>query len=179
MTEKPRVLPLEIDEVTSELKPIIEKWPYRLHRTLAHSPKIMQAWMVFAEPVLLDSSLLPRDREIAILRIAWNARSAYEWGMHSMVARRIGMTDEDIAATTKPPHETDFSLHEQALLGAVDDIMNGWKIGDENWAVLADTFSDQNFVDLSLLIGEFLLVALTLNSLGVEPEDGLAPLPSE
>lgn len=177
MTKKPRVLPLEIDEVDSELKPIIEKWPYRLHRTLAHSPKIMQAWMVFAEPVLLDNSLSPRDREIAILRIAWNAQSAYEWGMHSMVARRVGMTDGDIAATTKQPGETGFSAHEQALMGAVDDIMSGWKIGDGNWAVLAKTYSDQNFVDVSLLVGEFLLVAITLNSLGVEPEDGLDPLP--
>lgn len=177
MTKGPRVPPLELDEVADELKPIIEKWPYRLHRTLAHSPKIMQAWMVFAEPVLLENSLSPRDREIAILRIAWNAQSAYEWGMHHMVARRIGMSEDDIAATTKAPEETGFTTHEQALMGAVDDIMSGWKIGDDNWAVLAGTFTPQNFVDLSLLVGEFLLVAITLNSLGVEPEDGLDPLP--
>ena len=174
----PRVPPLEVSDAPDGVKAILEKWPYRLHRTLAHSPKLMKAWMVFAEPVLLESSLSDRDREITILRVAWNTRSAYEWGMHAMVARRVGMSDEDIAAATKAPEATHYTAHEQALLTAVDDIMRDWRIGDESWAALAETYSDQNMVDLVLLVGEFLLVALTLNSLGVEPEDGLDPLPN-
>ena len=36
-------------ELPDALKPVLAAWPYRLHRTLAHSPASLQAWMPWAE----------------------------------------------------------------------------------------------------------------------------------
>lgn len=177
MTEPPRLPPLSPQEASASVQDILRAWPYNLHKTLAHSPDMMTAWMGFAEHVLRNSSLTERDREIVILRIAWNTRSTYEWGMHAMVARRVGMNDADLAAAVEGPEAARWNGHERALVQAVDEIMAGWQVTDETWAALSETYTPEQLVDLMMLIGEFLLVALTLNALRITPEPGLDGLP--
>lgn len=50
---------------------------------MAHNPKLLCDWLRMATPLLTGGlSLEPRLREIAILRMAQNARSEYEFGQH-------------------------------------------------------------------------------------------------
>ena len=47
--------------------------------------------------VLFTGTLRPRERELAVLRIGWLCRAPYEWGQHVVIARRHGVTTEEIA----------------------------------------------------------------------------------
>jgi len=174
---QPRLPALTPADAPARLADILKAWPYNIHKTLAHSPDMLKAWMGFAEHVLLQSSLSDRDREIVILRIAWNAQSEYEWGMHAMVARRVGMSEDDIAAAVEGPESDHWAAHERALVKAVDEIMSTWRVSDETWNAVSARYSPENIVDLTMLVGQFLLVALTLNTLQIEPEPGLDRLP--
>ena len=78
----PRILPLPFaqwDLQTQEklqgaiLSP--EGQPLNLFSTLAHHPKLLQRWMVFASFLLAKGELPARDRELLILRTAWNCSS--------------------------------------------------------------------------------------------------------
>ncbi|MEM7728233.1 MAG: carboxymuconolactone decarboxylase family protein [Pseudomonadota bacterium] len=173
----PRIPAIPIADAPDEVADILEAWPFNLHRTLAHSPAMMRAWMVFAEKVLSENSLSDRDREIVILRVAWNARSDYEWGMHAFVSRRIGMSEADIAAATRDPDAGHWTAKEAALAKTVDEIMSGWRVSDPTWAVLADHYDHKTLVDLLMLIGEFLLVALVTNATRMDLEPKLDTLP--
>ncbi|MEL7028897.1 MAG: carboxymuconolactone decarboxylase family protein [Pseudomonadota bacterium] len=173
----PRLPTIDPAEAPEKLQEILTAWPYNIHKTLSHSPDMLIAWMGFAEHVLLKSSLSERDREIVILRIAWNAQSEYEWGMHTMVARRVGMDEADIEAAIEGPSAARWAPHESALVSAVDEIMSGWKVSDATWSALAQRYTPENLVDFTYLVGQFLLVALTLNTLQIEPEAGLDRLP--
>ena len=56
------------------------------------------------------------------------------------------------------------------LLRATDELHADSRIGDATWAALAEQWDDQQLIELCMVVGQYHLVAMTLNSLGVEPE---------
>ena len=179
MTDAPRLPLVDPADAPENVRAILEAWPLGLHRTIAHNPVTLSRWMVFAEHILRGNSLPERDREIAILRVAWNTRSRYEWGMHGRLARRIGMTGADLDAIVDGPDTERLPEHERALIRAVDEIQTGWKISDPTWKILAARYTPGQLIDLIFVTGQFMLVAVTLNSLNIPMEDqeGLEPFP--
>jgi len=174
--DAPRIAPLAEAEAPEGARRILEDWPYNLHRTLARNLPTLTHWMPYAEHILRNNALPQREREIAILRVAWNARSRYEWGLHARLARSIGFTDEDlhgIAAGCGP----NWSDAENALLEGVDDIMRDWMVSDGAWARLSTHFDEAQLIDFLFVTCQFILVAVTLKSLKVPLEPGVEDLP--
>ena len=178
MTDAPRLAPLADDEIPDAAREVIERWPYNLHRTLARSPETLNRWLPYAEHILRDNALPEREREIAILRVAWNARSRYEWGLHGRLARSLGFTDADLAAVVEGADAAHWSEAEAALVRGADEIMQDWKLSDATWAVLARHFDDRQLIDYIFVTCQFLLVAVTLESLRIPLEEGIEPLPA-
>ena len=177
MTDGPR-LPLVTEENAPEdIRQILKDWPYALHQSLANSPDTMQKWMGFAEHILLKNALPERDREVAIMRVAWNCQSPYEWGLHGGLCRSLGFTDEDFAAIVEGPSTTALPENERALMQAVDEIQSDWTISDETWARIAAHYSPKQLIDFLLVTAQFILVAITLNSLKLPVEPGVEPFP--
>lgn len=174
----PRLPALDDAAIGPDLAPIIAAWPYRLHRTLAHSPDSLKAWIPWGEHILRNNRLGPRRREIVILRIAANARCAYEWGLHAWVARQVGMSQADVAAVARGAGDPHWAAPvEAALIRAVDELMADHRVGDETWDALAAELAPDALVDLLYLAGQFMLVAWLLNGLRLPPEAGTEPLP--
>lgn len=176
---RPGLPPLGDDELPESVKPVLAAWPYNLHRTLAHAPETLLKWLPFGEHILMGNSLPFREREIAILRVGWNCRSAYEWGMHSVVARRGGFVDADFEALCIGAASAHWKPGEAAIIAAVDDMQSLWTISKQVWARLADAFSPQQIVDLIYLAGNFATISVALNALRVPLEAGLPPLPDD
>src|ERR1700704_3850732 len=74
-------------------------------RTLANHPDLMRRWAVFANHILGKSTLPDRDRELLMLRIGWLCGSVYEFGQHTLIAKRCGISDEEIARVAKGPED--------------------------------------------------------------------------
>ncbi|MFZ4071724.1 MAG: carboxymuconolactone decarboxylase family protein, partial [Caulobacterales bacterium] len=180
MPRKPRIAPLEIESWSDDARTILSRWnpPFNIHKVLAHAPKMMQAWIVFGNHILFNSLLPERERELVILRIAWNTQCAYEWGQHAGLSKRLKIPDADIYRVPKGPRAKGWSPHESALLKATDDLMARFEISDPAWATLSQTYSDEQMIDLVFLVGEFVLVAMALKSFRVPLDAGLEALPS-
>jgi 4-carboxymuconolactone decarboxylase len=159
----------------------LKRWnpPFNIHKALANAPALMGAWIGFGNHILFNSLLPAREREIVILRIAWNARCAYEWGQHARVAAMVGMDRAEVDRIPHGPDATGWSAHDAALIRATDTLQSCQDITDGDWAVLKETFSDEQMIDLIFLTGEFVLVAMALKALRVPPDAGLEPLPPE
>jgi len=179
MTGTPGLPPLADGEIPQSLAEVIEAWPYNLHRTLAHSPATLLKWLPYGEHILIENTLPFREREIAILRVGWNCKCAYEWGMHSMVARRGGFQDADFEALCIGADSPHWSPGEAAIVAAVDDMQAHWTISEKVWARLAGHYAPDQLVDLIWLSGNFATISLQLNALRVPLEEGLPPMPED
>jgi len=149
---------------------------FNIFKTLAHYPKLMKRWTVFANHVLMKSSLSPRDREIAILRIGWLCRSEYEWTQHVRIGKNEAkMTDEDIAAVAEGPTSEHWNDIESALVLAVDELHRDAMISDDTWQKLGSAYNRKQMMDLVAAVGGYTLVSMMLNSFGVQLDDSLEP----
>jgi len=176
--EEPRVAPLADADIDPELRVRFGGGPIlNIFRTLAHHPALTKHWLVFGNHVLAKSTLAPREREIAILRIGWLCRSGYEWGQHVLIARASGLSDEEIARVAEGPEAPGWSALERALLRACDELHADAFVSDATWAALSQHLDTQQLIDLVFTVGQYTLVSMALNTLGVQPEPGLPPLP--
>lgn len=171
------LVPIEKDDLSESTKEMLGEWAYNLHRTLAYSPESLEKWMPFAFHILQENKLSVRDREIAILRVGWNCKSPYEWGMHERVARSVGFTDDDLEAICVGDKSENWSASEAAIIATVDDIHADSTISDATWRRLKPHFEPDELVDMVYVIGQFNLISVMLNSMRTPLEDGIAPLP--
>jgi len=116
--------------------------------------------------------LAERDREIAILRIGWLCRSAYEWGQHVNIARRIGISDEEIRRVQAGPEAAGWDEKDRAMLRATDDLHRDAMISDAAWGQLSEHYDTQQLMDIVFTVGQYNLVSMALNSFGVQPDQG-------
>ena len=97
---QPRIAPIDLDDVTDEeLRATLagalthDGRPLNIFGALGQHPKLLKRFNLLGG-FLLNKGLLPeRERELVILRIGWNARAEYEFGQHTVIGRRCGLTD--------------------------------------------------------------------------------------
>jgi len=172
---KPRIDPLPLEEADPETRETLESMlrggsPSRIFATLAHHPKLLKRWMVFGNHVLNKSSLPARERELVILRIGWLCRSSYEFSAHVPIGRRAGLTEQDIERIKQGPTAPGLDAFDAVLLRAVDELQDDAFVSDSTWQALSERFDTQQRMDLLFAVGQYRMVSMVLNSLGVQPE---------
>jgi 4-carboxymuconolactone decarboxylase len=145
--------------------------------TLARHPELFKAWMQFASYLLISGKLPFADRELVILRTGYNCRAPYEWGQHVRIAVSGGIEREIVDRVAAGPDAPGWDDRQTLLLRAADELHADARISDATWGDLARHLDQQQLIELPMLIGQYHLVAFTLNSLGIQPEPGLEPLP--
>ena len=179
---EPRVPPLdpsEWDDDIAELKRQLEGTDrvLNIYKTLARHPKLLRRWGVFGTHVLYKSTLPPRDRELLILRTGWLCRSGYEWGQHVLIAKGVGVTDEEIDRVTKGADDSGWNPADADLIRAADELHNDSFISDATWNALSERYDTEQMIDAIFAVGQYHTVSMALNSLGVQLDDGIQGLP--
>ena len=182
MTE-PRIPPLPPDERDPRTEEILAglrgqaSEDMNLFATLARHPRLLKRWSAFGGTLLMRGELPARERELVIMRTAANTGAAYEWGHHVPLARRAGITDDEVLRLARPLAEGDWEPGDEALVRAADELHIDNRISDGTWARLAERLSEEQLIEVCFLVGQYHLVAYTLRSLGIQPEADLDPLP--
>jgi len=141
--------------------------------TIARHPKLLKRWNVFGNHILFKSTLSPRHREILILRIGWLCQSGYEWGQHVRIGKKAGLTDADIERIRQGPDAAGWDPFEALLVRATDELRRDAFIGDATWNALAEHYDQREMMDLLFTVGQYNLVSMALNSLGVQLDEGV------
>jgi 4-carboxymuconolactone decarboxylase len=184
MPDKPRIPPLPEDEWDEDTERLITASWFRdrptrgqnFFKTFVRHKDLFRVWNEFGRTVF-NGHLPDRDRELLILRVAWLTRCRFEWASHEPLARRIGVTDEDIEGIVAGPAAPCWNQLESALLHAVEELMAGSTIGDATWSVLGDAYDDLQLIEIPVVVGQYQLVAYFNNTIGVEPDPTLPSLP--
>ena len=141
--------------------------------TFAHHPELTRAFMTFNGHVLFATTLSPRQRELIVLRVAALRGSAYEWAQHAVIAGDNGIGELEVARVTEGPDAPGWSLLDQAMLRAVDELIRDATIGDTTYTTLSAALDDQQMLDLVFTVGAYDVLAMALRVCGTPLDDDL------
>lgn len=144
--------------------------PPHLFTTLARHRRLFRRWLRFAGGLMPGGRLPRRDTELLILRVAHNCDCAYERGHHERIAPRAGVSADEIARTAEGPDAPGWSDRDAALLRAADELHEERAIAEETWEVLHRELTEVELIELCMLVGHYEMVAMTVNSLRIEPD---------
>ncbi len=186
MSREPRIPPIDPGDAPEDVAAILAAKPgglnlslgeNKIFATLARHPDLFKAWLPFGGYLLRAGTLPARDRELLILRTGANCRCSYEWGQHVLIAGQVGIGRDEIERVLDGPEADGWAEHDAALLRAADELHASADLSDATWSQLQQTYDDAQMIEAVMLVGQYRMVANTLNSLRVELDPWLEALP--
>jgi len=180
----PRINPVLAEDRTAEqirmLEPVFGDSPVpNLFATVLANEPLFETWLPFCLKLLVRSAFDRRERELVILRVAHTCSADYEWHHHVPIGRRAGLTDAEIERVTDRTI-AEWETRDRALLAATDELLDRRTLDDNTWdALVAVGLSQEQLIELPMLVGHYALLAGTLNALGIrieEPTDDDRPI---
>ena len=174
---EPRLPPLSDAEMTPQQDAVIAPFrksgrDYNIFRTFVRDPAALKAFLVWGGHVLSnDNPLGARRREIAILRTGYLCKAGYEWARHVPIARHAGLSDTEIAAIKEGTGDATWDEADRTLLAATDALVRNHFIDDAGWLALCGHFSEVQRLALIFTVGQYTMVSMFLNSVGVQLDD--------
>jgi len=147
--------------------------------TCANAPRLCNAWLEFTDYLLRESSLPIRDRELLILRIGYLNQGAYEWAAHRGLALSVGISEDELKDITIGSSAGSWSEWDSALLKAAEELHEAALVSEETWATLSRQYDKRQMMEVVFTVGQYNLVAMYLNSLGVQFEEDWIGFPIE
>lgn len=144
--------------------------PPNLFTTLARHRKLFLPWLRFAGRLMPGGSLPRADSELLILRVAQNCGCEYEWTHHERIAPTVGVSEALVAAVRQGPDAELFDERQTLLLRAADELHADRELSDALWEQLRPLLADHELIELCMLVGHYEMLAMTLNSLRVQPD---------
>ncbi len=135
--------------------------------TFVNHPDLTKEFLKFNVHLLFNSTLPPRLRELAILRVAHRTDSKYEWVQHVKMGLREGLTDDDIAGVQRGEAADAF---DRTVLAAVDELLETYELSDAAWSALGERLDKRQRMDFVFTIGCYVTVSMALKTFGVELE---------
>jgi hypothetical protein len=71
------------------------------------------------------------------------------------------------------PDAEGWHSFDAALLRAADELHNDSFISDDTWGALSQRFNTQQMIDVIFAVGQYHIVSMALNSLGVQLDEGV------
>ncbi len=143
-------------------------------RTFARNPPADALRNSVGRHVRDENTLVPRERELLIMRVGVLCRSEYEWAAHSRIGRQAAMNDADVARVVAGPAAAGGSALETSLLRAADELYRDDAVADATWDALAAELSEQQLLDAVFTFGAFRSATYAINSAGVQLDANMA-----
>jgi alkylhydroperoxidase family enzyme len=154
---------------SAAVRATLERAPINIMKMVSHaSEPVFAGFGQFSGAFYQPSDLDPMLREVAILRVGYLSKSAYEIFHHEGLGRQIGLTEAQIEAIRAGKADPLLSPAQAAVMAFADDIIVNVRAGDATLAAVREHLSDQALVDLILVIGLYMTVSRLLETTGVE-----------
>ena len=135
-------------------------------RLMLKHPAIFRCQMEMGTAIF-QGQIPPRERELAVLRIAWLSRAPYEWGEHVDIGKRYGLEDQEVERVTEGSAAPGWNGHDQAILRGVEELMADQALSDSTYVTLAKTWSEPQLIEYLMMVGQYVATAFIQNSLRV------------
>jgi alkylhydroperoxidase family enzyme len=175
--DEPRIGPLAPEELDGEAMVLAAKLrdmhglttdalPETVATMLRH-PDLYRAYIDFVGQRAKASVLSARDVEIVTLRATWLCGCGYVWGEHVAFGKKAGLSADEIEWLVEGSSAAGWNARDRALVRLVEELHETAEVTDETWAVLAAHFTDQQIIELLMLVGGYHEVAFLYNAMRV------------
>jgi alkylhydroperoxidase family enzyme len=138
---------------------------------LARLGSIFLPYTLFLYKILTKGRISRVDKERIILRVAWRCGCVYEWGHHRQMALGLGILEAEILSLARVD-EPAWDARLRSFVRAADELVERRQVSDESWQLLRSHLSDNQAVEFCMLVGHYVMVAGTINAVGVRLEPG-------
>lgn len=144
-------------------------------RVVLHQPTLADAWQALGAELRFRTSLPPRLSELVILIVARHWTSQFEWFSHEPIARKAGVADDEIAAIRAGREPAFASDDQQIVYDYAIELLRDHAVGEVSYQRALDALGTVGVVELTALIGYYVMVAMTLNAHEIPLPDGAPP----
>jgi 4-carboxymuconolactone decarboxylase len=142
---------------------------------LLHSPDLAARVAHTGTYVRYNLDLPESLRETIILATAREIKSQYEFFAHARLARQAGLAEDTIQAIARGTVPQGLSGDEAMLVRYVHELVRNHKISDATFNAVRDRFGMQKTLEITALVGHYLLVGQILAAFEVDLPEGVAP----
>ena len=139
-------------------------------RAVAHAPVLLRRVSSLGNAMLNDLSLDPQLRELAVLQLFRVNRCEYGFQQHVALAKGVGLNDKHIANVGAYRSYPYYSEVERVVLEYAEAVTKDLTVSDELFARVRAHFTDQQLVELTMVIAYWNMMSRFLIPLQVEVE---------
>ena len=157
-----RISRLDRSEVTPEMAALYDKaFALRgnvpnMFRVMAHRPEIFTTMMAHFGAVLTTGTVPTKLKELIIVRTSQVNATPYCLASHTILAKGLGWTEEQLDHLADWPERDDFTFAEKVALRLAETVTrDANSVSDEQFAELRGFYSEGEIVELLCAIGLF------------------------
>ncbi len=171
-----RISRLDHNQVTPDLQTLFDKaFAQRgnvpnMFRVMAHRPEIFATMQAHFGAVLNTGTVSTKLKELIIVRTSQVNETPYCLASHTVLARGLGWSDNQLARLADWSKRDDFTPAEKAALRLAETVTrDAHAVTDEQFAELRSFYSEGEIVELLCAIGLFNYFNRFNNALRMEP----------
>jgi uncharacterized peroxidase-related enzyme len=171
-----RISRLDRSQVTPDLAALFDKvFDQRgnvpnMFRVMAHRPEIFSTMQAHFAAVLNTGTVPTKLKELIIVRTSQVNDTPYCLASHTILARSLGWTDDQLSHLKDWQQREDFTAAEKAALRLAETVTRDARaVSDEQFDELRKYYSEGEVVELLCAIGLFNYFNRFNNALKMEP----------
>jgi alkylhydroperoxidase family enzyme len=129
-------------------------------RAMANAETLFPPFMAYLALLFRQLELDAATERMIVLRVARRSDCFYAWRQNVVVARSVGVTEEQIAALDRSDATANcFTAAQRAAFAFCDEAMDLIEVTDRTYAAARRHFSDRALTEILYVIGTYMLVA--------------------
>jgi 4-carboxymuconolactone decarboxylase len=148
---------------------------------LLRSPEVMLRAKAMGDYLRFKSVLPPRLSEFAILITARQWTQQFEWGVHSTIAVKAGLSPEIVKAVADGARPAGMSEEETIVYDFCTELHHNKSVSDATYGRALAKFKEQGIIDLVGINGYYTFLSMVMNVARTPPpkdaESTLASFP--
>lgn len=144
-------------------------------RAAIHNPELADRWQALGALLRYNTSLTPRQSELAILVTGRACNSPFEWYAHRLEGEKAGLSPQILDALLAQEIPDGLDETEHAIVRFARELNQGNSVSDATYAQTLALLGERAIVELTALVGYYTMVAMTLNTHEIPLPEGVAP----
>jgi 4-carboxymuconolactone decarboxylase len=140
------------------------------------TPRLGNALQALGAAVRYQTSLGARARELAILSVARDAESDFEWNAHATVGYAAGLTIEEVSALLEGREISTLSDNERWVVQVVQTLLDRHDLSDDEFAEALEALGRETLMELIVLVGYYNTLALSMRVWRVPLAEEMTPI---